>query len=121
MNYTSLNLRCTLSDTKLGYSFHISYIPSSFSLCVVITRQFTRRHFQEMHQDLSKPWVNPYLKKQIMLKYRFKEESSNSKQLNDFEKFQEQRKNVDHLTKLARDAFFRQQPDQVLKSIHTLG
>ena len=66
-----------------------------------------------MHQELSKPWINPYLKTQIMMKYRLKESSSGSKQLSDFEKYQELRKNVEHQTKLARDAYFRQHPDQV--------
>lgn len=66
-----------------------------------------------MQQELSKPWVNLYLKKQILLKFRLKEVTSSSKQLNDIEKFQQQRKTVEQLTKLAREAFFRHHPDQV--------
>ena len=66
-----------------------------------------------MHHELSKPWVNPYLRNQILQKYRLKEASSNSKDLSEFERFQEQRANVERITAMAKEAFFRQYPDQV--------
>ena len=66
-----------------------------------------------MQHELSKPWVNPYLKNQILMKYRLKDTSSNSKDLSEFERFQEQRANVERITALAKEAFFRQNPDQV--------
>jgi hypothetical protein len=44
--------------------------------------------FQDL--ELSKPWVNPYLQEQILLKYQLKEAASCSKLLPDLEKFVEQ-------------------------------
>ncbi len=66
-----------------------------------------------MHLELSKPWINSYLKNQIYIKYQLKDASANSKNLSDFEKFQEQRTNVDKLTAMAKEAYFRLHPDEV--------
>ena len=66
-----------------------------------------------MNLELSKPWVNPYLRNQIFIKYQLKDVSSTTKNLSDFQKFQEQRANVEKISGMAKEAFFRTNPDQV--------
>lgn len=72
----------------------------------------TGRPMNEKEREISKPWVNHYLRTEIFNKYRLKAEAAKTKSKSAVDAYLAQRKKVDNFEEYSKRDFFRRFPDQ---------